>query len=181
MNGYSEVGSIYFMVGERTSFARQLDGEIVTGSYIGPPPFKPLKGKASYLLRQYHAAEHKVYNAFMKNIERLKRESSLSELSKHLPSLEEVKKTSSFSVFCGTTVFLTSALILILSAMPNIFRFHNQDIIFMSLWMLGTLVLSIATGMWIQKKYFLAEPNRQQLELALTALKEVFKNARTTK
>lgn len=176
MDGYSEIGAIYFSVDDRTSFAKFQDGKIITDTYVGAPPYKSIEGSVPYSLRQYHAAEHQVYNSFMEKIDRIANDASLEELAKFIPSMEEVEKTNPFSFFCGTTIFLMCGLTLLLSALPNLFRFHNTEFLFMLTWMTSSLVISSLICMWVQKKYFLAKPEKQQLRLGLEALKEVFRH-----
>lgn len=180
MDGYSEIGAIYFSVAKTTSYARFVEGKITTGSYEGAPPYQEINGKAPMLLRQYHSAEHQVYKSFMARAKKLPGDSSLKDLSNCIPSIDEAEATSPFSFFCGTTVFLMCGLILVLSAIPNLLHFHNTDLFFMLFWMIGTLVLSSLICMWIQERYFLAKPDKQHLRLALEALKEVFRHGATT-
>lgn len=180
MDGYSEIGAIYFSVGESTSFAKFENGKIIADTYMGAPPYKSIKGKVPFLLRQFHAAEHQVYNCFMNKAKKLKYEADFNQLALCIPSLDEVEHTSPVSLFCGTTVFLMFGIVLILSAIPNMLRFHNTDFWFMLIWLVGTIVFAITICMWIQRKFFLAKPTRHQLRLALEALKEVFRHGTVT-
>lgn len=180
MDGYSEIGAIYFSVGDTTSVAKYVDNRIVTKTFEGPPPYQTIKGKIPLLLKQYHAAEHQVYNCFMKKIKRVKRDAKLSDLASYVPTMEEVEKTKPFSIFCGTTIFLCSGVLLVFSALPNLLKFNNHNLLFMLLWMPGTMLLALLVGMWVQYKFFLAKPKRYQLRLAIEALKEVFKDGTVT-
>lgn len=177
MDGYSEIGKIYFMVSDRTSFAELLaDGTIITGSYQGAPPYKALKGKSSQALNEYHAAEHKVYNCFIKKIKHLPEDTNLEDFASYVPTLQEARKTPAFSFLCGTTVFLSSALLLFGAALPNIFKFHNTSLLFMSFWFFGVISFALVLSKWVQHRFFLAEPDDQQIQLAIEALKETFRN-----
>lgn len=187
MNGYCEIGKIYYAIADKTGFAKYPDGFseaclkiinnydslIETGSYQGEPPFKRIKGKLSKVHREYHSAEHKVYNCFKSKIKDLKADASLKELREKLPSLEEVKGYPDFSIFCGTTIFLFSGSVLLLSALPNIFKFHNHDLFFMLIWLTASVLMAKALTEFIQKKFFLAEAKDHQIVLAIKALKEV--------
>lgn len=176
MQGYSEIGTIYFLIGEYTSYARYYNGLIESGTYKGEPPFQAIKGSIPKELKQYHAAEHKVYNAFMQKIRDLDANTRIEELRKHIPSIEEVRKASSSSYLCGTTIFLLSGLSLFLVAMPNLFDFANKNILQLILWMTGSVILSLAVSLWIQRKNFLSEPEDRHLVLGIEALKEALNN-----
>lgn len=176
MQGYSEIGAIYFLIGEHTSYARYYNGLIEAGTYKGEPPYQAIKGSISKELRQYHAAEHKVYNAFMHKIKNLDVNLSINELSQYLPSLEEVRNAPLSSYLCGTTIFLLSGLSLVLVALPNLLGFANQNIFYLILWMIGSVILSLTVSLWVQRKKFLAEPEDRHLVLGIEALKEALKN-----
>ena len=187
MNGYCEVGKIYYAIADKTAFAKYPEGFsesclrnitnheslIETGFYQGEPPFKTITGKLSRIHRQYHSAEHKVFNCFSNKIKRLKKDASLEELSKKIPSLEEVKEYSDFSPFCGTTIFLFSGCALLLSALPNLFKYHNHDLFFMLIWLTASVLISRSITELIQRKFFLARAKDHQIVLAIKALKEV--------
>lgn len=186
MNGYCEPGKIYFAIADKTSYAKYPDGFsesrlrlinnyedlIETGSYKGTPPYKKIKGNLSYIYRQYHSAEHKVYNCFMHKIKGLRKDASLKELKKKIPHLEEVKKFSDFSPFCGTTILIFSGIALILASLPNIFHFHNTNIFFMLIWLTASILISKALTKYFQEKFFLAQAKDHQIVLAINALKE---------
>lgn len=174
MEAYSEIGTIYFCIGEKTAYARETANSISCGSYIGEPPYA--KTKFSRLLKQYHAAEHKTYNCFRKKISALDKNASLAELRQAIPSLEEVKETKAYSLYCGSTVLLFSGSLLVLSCLPHLFSYHNDEFLFMSLWLSSSLLAALAISYWVQNKYFLAPPKNSQIKLALEALKEVLKD-----
>ena len=198
MNGYSEIGKIYFNIGERTAFAAWLSADhthithqeaktqikklpihktpIIVGHYQGLPPYKHIKGNIPDELKGYHAAEHQVYNCFKNKIQGLPLDSSLQELRKHIPELAEVRKTSNFSVFCGTTIYLLSGISLIVAALPNIFKFHNTEPLFMLPWFASSIALALAVSFWVQKTFFLSPASDKQILLAIEALKEVTNN-----
>jgi hypothetical protein len=222
MDGYSEIGAIFFSIAGKTSYAKHEDlaglwrsrqdteafprqdfyklapldqnsleflvpdytrrraavkGRLIsTGTYQGSPPYKVIKGPFPKILRQYHAAEHQVYNCFMDKIKRLPADSSLVELAAHIPSLEETRRAGSFSGFCASTFAFYSGFLLIITALPNLFHYQNHSLVFMGLWFLVSICVSSLICFFIQRWFFLSEPNDEQLLLAIEALKEVLKN-----
>lgn len=190
MDGYSEIDAVYFSVANKTSYAKyvpklisELSSQvnmakvIETGTYEGFPPYKPIDGKVPTLLKQYHSAEHQVYNSFMKNIKNLDADTQLAEFQKYIPKLEEAKIANSFSIFCGTTVFISSAILLIASAVPYYFKLSG-NIVFMLPWLAFIIAATFIISIFIQKKFYLAQASDEQLILAIEALKEVLKNER---
>ncbi len=173
MDAYSEVDAIYFSIANKTAYAKYVAGKLLKGSYIGCPPYHCLLGPASFRLRQFHTAEHQVYNAFMAKAKTLPAEASLSELAIRMPSLDEARRGSPFSIFCGTTFCFSSGLLLILSSLPNLFHFHNTNLYFMSFWLLFVLLSTLLMTRFIQKRFFLAKAEDEHLILAIEALKEV--------
>lgn len=187
MNGYCEIGKIYYAIADKTGFAKYPDGFseaclsiinnydslIETGTYQGEPPFKRIEGKLSKVHREYHSAEHKVYNCFKSKIKDLDKDAGLDELKAKIPSLEEVKEHTDFSLFCGTTIFLFSGSVLLLSALPNILKFHNHDLFFMLIWLTGSVLMAKALTEFVQRNFFLAKAKDHQIVLAIKALKEV--------
>lgn len=185
MDGYSEIGSIYFAIGDKTSVARYIKPEptskrekIVTETYTGSPPYSFIRGRMPELLKQYHAAEHKVYNCFMDKIKHLPARATLSELAKCIPTLTEVQNSKSHSAFCGSTICVSSAILLLGAALPNLLKLHNTNLLFMSMWLSISVALAYLVSAFVQDKYYLATPNDKQLELGLEALKEVLKNGK---
>ncbi len=185
MNGYSEIGAIYFAIADKTSVARYLkpvqgtgSERMVTETYLGDPPYSYITGRMPRILRQYHAAEHQVYNSFKQKIRKVPAQASLSEIAKHVPSLEEVKQCQSHSLFCGSTICVSSAILLLGAATPNLFGLHNTNLSFMSLWLAATITLAYLVSVYLQQRFYLAKPNDKQLELGLAALREVLKNGK---
>ncbi len=183
MNGYSEIGAIYFSIGDKTSVARYLKpgaGQkrevLVMETYTGSPPYSYIHGRMPKILRQYHAAEHQVYNAFTRKIRHLPKRASLGEIREYVPSLVEAKNSKSHSLFCGSTFCVSSAILLLGAAIPNLLKLQNHNLVFMSTWMAISVALAYLVSSWIQQKYYLAKPNDKQLELGLAALKEVLKD-----
>ncbi len=182
MDGYSEIGAIYFSIGDKTSVARYLKPaqqtasnieQLVVETYIGNPPYSYIQGRMPKVLRQYHAAEHQVYNAYLSKVRHLPKRASLSELRQFVPTLQEAKNTKSHSLFCGSTICVSTAIMLFGAATPNLLKLQNTNLIFMSTWLAASVVLAYLISKWIQQKYYLAKPNEKQLELGLAALKEV--------
>ena len=99
MNAYTEVDCIYFNIGKWTSFARYLsDGSIKTGTYLGDPPYQSFSSKQyPKALKQYHAAEHKVYNAFSYNIRQASEDNCITQLQAYVPNLKEAMSAPEFS------------------------------------------------------------------------------------
>jgi hypothetical protein len=189
MNGYCEPGSIYYQIAQKTAYAKyprafsetflesinNYKVLIETGSYIGDPPYQRIN-RLSKTHREYHCAEHQVYNCFKSKIKTLARNSSLETLAQYLPSLNEARKTSPYNIYCGTTIGIFSALALILAGLPNIFKFHNEDLLFMLIWLTAIVIFTSCVCKSIQKNFFLATAKDHQIVLAIKALKEVLKN-----
>jgi uncharacterized protein YqhQ len=186
MNGYSEIGAIYYSIGDKTSFARYTtttkdtqniwQAEIETGTYPGTPPYRIIKGKLSTEAKKYHAAEHLVYNCFMHHIKNLSADSSLEQLAKHLPTITAIQKTNSYSFFCGTTFLLSSSLIILIASLANYFKFSSSNYLIAAVILGISIPIAITISYVIQKKYFLHQPELKHLILARQALKEVLKN-----
>ena len=136
--------------------------QILTETYIGSPPYSYIRGVMPSILRQYHAAEHKVYNCFMRKIRKLPNDAPLSKLAEQIPSLHEVRNSSSHSIFCGSTLCVSSAILLLGAATPNLFRFQNHNLAFMSLCLGASLALAYCIGSWLQQRYYVAKPNDKQ-------------------
>lgn len=187
MDAYSEVDCVYFSIGDKTAYAKYVpklisdlgEPELKTGTYEGKPPYKSVKRPLPKLLKQYHAAEHKVYNSFMSKIKKLPENSSLDKLSQQVPSLEESQVASSFSIFCGTTVFISSAILLIAAAIPYFLKL-NHNPYFMLAWLAFIITMTVLASYQIQNRFYLAKANDKQLLLAIEALKEVLKNERNS-
>ena len=189
MLGYSEEKSIYFSIQNHTGYAKlkhpfefidiqnfshhELESCIETGCFTGIPQFKFIDFKKGFSFehKQCHAAEHKTYKAFKKNIRNLKSKTQYEDFKYYIPSLEEIKNTNSFSIFCGTSFIISSTLATLTMALPNILKYKNNDIYFMSFWILFSLCEFYFCSKIIQKKY-LSEPNHIQILLAQKALKE---------
>jgi uncharacterized protein YqhQ len=188
MNGYSDIGAIYFSIGDKTSFARYKtttttkdtkniwQAQIETGTYPGTPPYRIIKGKLSIEAKKYHAAEHLVYNCFMHQIKNLSAESSLEELAKYVPTINAIRKTNSYSFFCGTTFLLSSSLIILVASMANYFKFSSSNYLIAAMIFIIAIPIALIASYMIQKKYFLHQPELKHLILARQALKEVLKN-----
>lgn len=187
MDAYSEIDCIYFSIGNKTSYAKyirplQQEGimpEIETGTYSGSPPYQSIKRPLPKLLKQYHCAEHKVYNSFMAKIKGLPDAISLDKLALRVPELSEARAASPFSIFCGTTVFISSGILLIASAIPYFLKM-NQNPYFMFAWLAFVIVLTTLASYQIQKQFYLAKAEDQHLLLAIEALKEVLTNERNS-
>ncbi len=185
MDGYSEIDTIYFSVGDKTSYAKYVpklidslnDKNIETGTYIGSPPYKPVSKPLPKLLKQYHAAEHQVYNCFLNKIKEIDSKAKLKEFQNYIPRVEEAKKTNPFSLLCGTTIFFSSGILLIAAAVPNILKL-SSNLYFMIGWFAFIITLTVITSYLIQKKFYLAQAEDRQLILAIEALKEVLKDER---
>jgi hypothetical protein len=189
MNGYCEPGRIYYQVAHKTAYAKyprefsenflasinNYSVLIETGSYIGEPPYKRIN-KLNRIHREYHCAEHQVYNCFKSKIQTLSKDSSLETLAEYLPRLEEAQKASPYTIYCGTTIGIFSAIALILAALPNIYKFYNDNLFFMLAWLSLTVVVARWISLKIQKTFFLAPAKDHQIVLAIKALKEVLKN-----
>jgi hypothetical protein len=181
MQAYCNENCIYFSISSSTGFASHEGSRITRGGYTGSPPYKPAKIPYSNKLKSKHSAEHKVYNAFLKNIKSLKPDLDLASLEKYIPSMGEVRTANDFSIYCGSTYYLGSGLVLVLSALPNIFSFYNTSLMFMPAYLVACLVISYYTMKLTQKLFFLAPASKNDLKLALIALKEAFRHARNHK
>lgn len=191
MDGYSEIGAIYYSIGNKTSFAKidtttdtnkdQWQKHIECGTYTGCPPYRPIKSPLNKLAKQYHCAEHLVYNSFMQKIKKLPANAKLEEFQKYIPSFEEIKKTSAHSFFCGTSFLLSSSILLLLSCIPNLMHWTSSKPIFSMLIFAFSILMTLMTSQTIQHKLFLSEPEEHQIFLARLALKEVLKNESSCK
>lgn len=189
MDGYSEIDAVYFSVANKTAYAKyipklisELSSQsankiIETGTFEGLPQYKVINTKIPTLLKQYHAAEHQVYNSFMQKIKDLNADTQLSKFQNYIPKLYEAKAASSFSIFCGTTVFVSSGFLLIASALPFYFKLNN-NLAFMLPWLALIITVTFIISVFIQKKFYLAKANDEHLILAIEALKEVLKDER---
>lgn len=195
MDGYSEIDTIYFSVADKTSYAKYVpklidtlndkyselkpcqEFEIQTGTYQGSPPYKPVERPLPKLLKQYHAAEHQVYNCFLNKAKKLNSKAELNEFQNYIPAIEEAKRTNSFSLLCGTTILFSSGIILIAAAVPNILKL-SSNLAFMVVWYTCIILLTGITSYFIQKKFYLAQADDRQLILAIEALKEVLQDER---
>jgi hypothetical protein len=188
MLGYSEANAIYFSCGDKTGFAKiksdfsnleiealgkdHFESMVESGSFKGFPKFKYIKDKLCKLTKQCHSAEHKTYNAFQKKITKLKRNTQLQEFYKYIPSLEEIRRQSHYSVFCGTSFIFSSSAAIIIACLPNLISFHNTNLVFMLSWLTLCIFGLFALSYLIQSRY-LAKPNALQIFIAQKALKEV--------
>ncbi len=200
MDGYSEIDTIYFSVGDKTSYAKyvpklidKLNNEqatandknpkqlkeltIETGTYIGSPPYKPVPRPLPKLLKQYHAAEHQVYNCFLSKIKQIDSKAKLNEFQNYIPRVEEAQDSNPFSILCGTTICFSSGILLIAAAIPNIFKLSSNSY-FMIAWFAFIITITVIASYFIQKKFYLAQAEDRQLILAIEALKEVLKDER---
>ena len=185
MDAYVEEHCVYFSIGNKTSYARyqalgeeeQKMQEIKTATYQGSPPYKVLARPMPTLLKQYHAAEHKVYNSFMQKIKPLPQQAGLSELAQELPSLDEARSASSFSLFCGTTIFISSTILLLGAAVPYFFKLSTNPY-FMFAWLACIVIVTLLASYYMQKNFYLAQADDKHLLLAIEALKEVLKDER---
>lgn len=193
MDAYSEIDTIYFSVGEKTSYAKyvpklidKLNGkysepeqefQIQTATYQGSPPYKPVERPLPRLLKQYHAAEHQVYNCFLNKTKKLNSKTQLSEFKNYIPAIEEAKRTDPYSFLCGTTIFFSSGILLIAAAIPNILKLSSNTY-FMIGWFAFIIAITVMTSYFIQRKFYLAQADDRQLILAIEALKEVLKDER---
>ncbi|MEY3370454.1 MAG: hypothetical protein RLZZ361_1124 [Cyanobacteriota bacterium] len=181
MQAYCDENCIYFSISTSTGFAGHDGSRITRGAYIGSPPFKTAKFPYSNKLKSKHSAEHKVYNAFLKNLKKLSENLDLVKLEKYLPSIKQIRTADDFSIYCGSTYYLGSGLVLVLSALPNIFSFYNTSLMFMPAYLVACLVITYYTMKLTQKLFFLAPASKTDLKLALIALKEAFRHARNHK
>lgn len=183
MIGYCQKDKIFFTIGSITAFAslpenldpntyslNHLNKKIVTGSFCGLPDFKELDQKLDEQHKQFHAAEHKVFNAFIKKIKKLPANTSRQKLAEYLPNLHEIRKSLDYSFFCGTTIFISLPTALILCSFVNFFDLHEQKL-FALLWLIASIIFTLALSFFIQKN-FLLKPKDYQLLIARKALKE---------
>ena len=160
MDGYSEIDTIYFSVGDKTSYAKYvpklIDELIETGTYQGSPPYRPVSKPLPKLLRQYHAAEHQVYNCFLDKIKQIDSKAKLNEFQNYIPRVEEAKHTNPFSILCGTTVCFSSGILLIAAAIPNILKLSSNTY-FMIVWFAFIITITVIASYFIQKKFYLSK------------------------
>jgi hypothetical protein len=181
MQAYCDSDTIFFQISSSTGFASDKLGKKGKGAYKGSPPYKLAQIPYSEELKLKHSAEHKVYNAFIKKIAHIKEDMDLEKLENFIPSYKEAKDADDFSLFCGSTYYLGSAMILLLSTLPNIFQFYNTNLIFMPIWMFFCIFATYYCMRLIQKQFFLATAKDSEIKLALIAIKEAFKHARNNK
>lgn len=190
MLGYSEANAIYFSAGKRTGFAKiksgfdtheqlelgeeQFDSLIEHGQFEGLPKFKYINifQKICKEAKQCHCAEHKTYNAFKKKIKKLPNKTRFEDFKNYIPSLNEIKIQKPFSVFCGTSFIISSVISMLLMCLPNLFRYKNTELAFMTIW-LGLSILVLFISSYLIQKNYLAQPNALQIFIAQKALKEV--------
>jgi hypothetical protein len=202
MDAYSEIDTIYFSVADKTSYAKYIpklidqlntehstlkgkgseaelyqDFQIKTGTYQGLPPYKSVEKPLPKLLKQYHAAEHQVYNCFLNKTKKLSSKTKLNEFQNYIPAIEEAKRTDPFSILCGTTILFSSGILLIAAAIPNILKL-SSNLGFMVVWFAFIIIITGLASYFIQKKFYLAQADGRQLILAIEALKEVLKDER---
>ncbi len=151
--------------------------EIKTGSYKGTPPYKAVKHPLPKLLKQYHTAEHQVYNCFLNKARTLAAEAQLNEFKDYIPEIAEAKKANPFSIMCGTTIGFSSGILLIAVSIPHIFKL-NANACFMLPWLAFIIILTFIVSYYIQKQFYLAKADDRHLILAIEALKEVLKDER---
>lgn len=171
MDAFSKEDRIYFATRNKIAYAKKspfLEKEIISRE-IGSKEFqKSISEKQCFTekLKRMHAAEHKLYKCFINKIKKLPFNTKVETLISYIPSIKEIKETNSFSFFCGTTqaLFLISFSLLLL-----VFnKFTNPFIsLFISFFMSYSLIY------FIQKKYFLAEPDEFEIKIAKAALVKV--------
>lgn len=171
MDAFSREDRIYFATKNKIAYAKKspfLEKEIIS-RVISSKEFQKSISKKQYFtekLKRMHAAEHKLYKCFMKRIKNLPFETETEDLLNYIPSYEEIKNTNSFSFFCGTTQALFLISFNLLHLLINLFI---NPLISFSL----SFIASYSFIYLIQKKYFLAEPNELEIEIAKAALKKV--------
>jgi hypothetical protein len=183
VDAFSKENEIIFSVANKASFARYpsfISDRIEKGSMSNQEiEVTEIGSKISENLKRFHAAEHKAYNAFMKNARKLPKNASLMEFKAAIPEINQVEKTSSFSLFCGTT----SNWLIVLTLVNGLtcvsissFVFSENPIlgsaIAMLVFALGFLI-TIAVIFLIQRQFYLAEPATREITLAIEALKEL--------
>ena len=128
----------------------------------------PSKQKFSASLKRYHAAEHKVYNCFMRKTAKCSADISKKDLQDLIPNIAEAKISSSFSLFCGST---QAYLLIISMSLLIVLNLFLNSILSICI----SLSLGILSIYFIQKNFFLEEPSEKELKLALRALSELLK------
>jgi hypothetical protein len=171
MDAYVEEDTVYFATRDKIAFAKYsplIKNRIESGCLQASQPLTSSKQRFTASLKRYHAAEHKVYNCFMQKTAKCSPHISKKELQNLIPKITEAKRSSSFSLFCGSTqaylLIISMSLLIILNLFLN-----SILSIFLSL---GLGILSIY---FIQKNFFLEEPSEKELKLALRALSELLK------
>lgn len=171
MDAYVEDESVYFFTKERAAFARypslltnKIESALLKVSEW--PTLRPQDFTKS--LKKYHAAEHKVYNCFMKKIRTLPKDTVYEDLLTKLPSIEEAKLTNSFSFFCATTQAYFLVISMLILFLAN--QFFNVAV---------SICLSFSFAYlsiyFIQKNISLEEPSERELQLAIKALETLLK------
>ena len=112
--------------------------------------------------KSFHAAEHKVLNAYAK--------------LKHVPTLEEAKQYSMLSNRCGANIYILDALWIFLT--KDLFQeFSNPIFLAITIVCVGCIIeLLRFTGVWNVIQFpFLEETDDRKLEIAINGLNEVLK------
>ena len=176
MNGFAEEDRIYFASKNKVSYAglSSLYRNKIISGIIDSDDFENIQSRRqtfSNKLKRMHSAEHKLFNLYFSRLKKNKgQDLNRQELLALLPSSFDLKNVDSFSLFCATTqayfLILYSLLILFLQIFLNLFVVIPL-----------ALSLSVVGIYFIQKKYFLAEPEEIELEIAIEALKKLIKES----
>jgi hypothetical protein len=171
MDAYVEEDAVYFATRDKIAFAKYsplIKNRIESGCIKASRQITAPKQKITASLKRYHAAEHKVYNSFMRKTAKCSADISKKDLQALIPNMTEAKASSSFSLFCGSTqayfLIISMSLLIVLNLFLN-------GVLSICL----SLSLGILSIYFIQKKFFLEEPNEKELKLALWALNELLK------
>lgn len=171
MDAYVEEDAVYFATRDKIAFAKYsplIRNRIESGCIKASQQITPSKQKFTASLKRYHAAEHKVYNCFMRKTAKCSADISKKDLQDLIPNMAEAKASSSFSLFCGST---QAYLLIISMSLLIVLNLFLNSVLSICL-SLGLGILSIY---FIQKKFFLEEPSEKELKLALRALNELLK------
>ncbi|NQY79639.1 MAG: hypothetical protein HRT47_04940 [Candidatus Caenarcaniphilales bacterium] len=171
MDAFSKEDRIYFATKNKIAYAQKspfLEKEIISRVIGSKEFYKSISEKQSFTekLKRMHAAEHKLYRCFMNKIKKLPFDTRVETLLRYIPSIKEIKETNSFSFFCGTT----QALFLI-SFSLSLLLLNNFTNTLISLFI--SFFTSYSLIYFIQKKYFLTEPDEFEIEIAKAALVKV--------
>jgi len=119
------------------------------------------KDNRGYSIAKFHAAEHKVLNAYKK--------------LKRIPTIEETKKFSRFSTQCGSIVrtFRIVMFFLFSILMTCILHYNNMIYLFCVLFVLELMVLAVKHG-WLNflQVFFTSIPTDKEIKLAVEGLRQ---------